>query len=200
MSRLIPLLFLTALTACSTRPPVDIECSGPFSANSTDTKLMEVFGPANVIADDIAVGEGQTERGTVVFPLDKGRRIEILWKDPQHRRNPKSVRLQSSSVRQTYDGIAIGTDLKSVQAKNGKPFTLTGFGWDYAGTTTSWNGGMLAKTGPCKLLLRFQPQTNNAASAEAASKATAGDREFSSAMPEMQLLDPKVYEILLQYP
>ncbi|HKB80001.1 MAG TPA: hypothetical protein VKH35_09820 [Thermoanaerobaculia bacterium] len=199
MSRLMPLMLLAALAGCRTAPPIDIACSGPFSANSTDTKMMEVFGPANVIADNIATGEGQSEEGTVIFPLDKQRRIEVLWKDPLHRRNPKSVRLQASSVRRTYGGIGIGADLKRVEARNGKPFTLAGFGWDYAGTTASWNGGSLSKTGPCTLKLRFQPQTNGTASEEAALKATSGDREFSSAMPEMQLLDPKVYEILLQY-
>ena len=39
--------------------------------------------------------------------------------------------------------MTLGTRLGRLTQLNGRPFTLSGFGWDYAGTVISWNGGRL---------------------------------------------------------
>ena len=46
--------------------------------------------------------------------------------------------------------------LGEIEALNGRPFRLYGFGFDYGGTTLDWNGGALAtQAGGCTLTLRF---------------------------------------------
>lgn len=46
--------------------------------------------------------------------------------------------------------------LADVEARNGRPFELWGFGFDYGGTTLDWKGGALeTQTGGCTLTLRF---------------------------------------------
>ena len=46
--------------------------------------------------------------------------------------------------------------LDQIEALNGRPFKLYGFGFDYGGTTLDWNGGALAtQAGGCTLTLRF---------------------------------------------
>lgn len=44
-------------------------------------------------------------------------------------------------------GVRIGTSLAELNRLNGKPFKLSGFGWDYGGSITDWQGGALAGHG-----------------------------------------------------
>ncbi len=56
----------------------------------------------------------------------------------------------------TTHGIRRGMTLAEIEALNGRPFKLYGFGFDYGGTTLDWNGGSLDKqAGGCTLTLRF---------------------------------------------
>ena len=43
------------------------------------------------------------------------------------------------------NSIKLGTDSKTLQSLNQKPFTFYGFYWDYGGVITEWNGGALSK-------------------------------------------------------
>jgi hypothetical protein len=86
---------------------------------------------------DIELGEGETERGTVLFPDDPTRRLEIVWKDPERKRRPKPIQISSGkSLWQTIRGISLGTTLQ--EQRNGRGFLLAGFAWDYSGTLQDW--------------------------------------------------------------
>jgi hypothetical protein len=102
-----------------------------------------------------------------------------------------------------YEGIGIGTTLKALERLNGRPFQLAGFDFDYSGTVTSWLGGRLGKvSGPaCEIKVRLLPDLPKSPSREqlAAGEATEGDRDFRSSDANMQLLNPRVYEVLLIY-
>jgi hypothetical protein len=102
-----------------------------------------------------------------------------------------------------YDGIRIGTTLKALERLNGRPFQLAGFDFDYSGTVTSWLGGRLETIGgpACDIKVRLQPVLPKSPSREqlAAGEATEGDRDFKSSDPNMQFLNPRVYEVLLIY-
>ena len=95
-----------------------------------------LFGAENVVADDIPVGEGAVDLGTVIFPEFPRERVEILWKDAELRRSPRTVGIvgdESDWV--TNHGVTLGVDLKTLEYINGAPFMLAGFGWDYGGTS-----------------------------------------------------------------
>ena len=81
---------------------------------------------------------------------------------------------------------------------NGRPFTLTGFGWDYSGTVVDWNDGALKKLEGSwgSIILRLYPE--NALSNEWPSDVI-GDRDMPSSQPSMQKLDPQVYQIFVQF-
>jgi hypothetical protein len=56
-----------------------LSCDGPFAPALIAETLAATFGPANITSEEIDVGEGASEPGTVLFsksPLD---RLEILW-------------------------------------------------------------------------------------------------------------------------
>ena len=91
--------------------------------------LHVLFGAENVLADDIPVGEGAVELGTVIFPEFPRERVEILWKDAELRRSPRTVGIvgdESDWV--TNHGVTLGVDLKTLEYINGAPFMLAGFG------------------------------------------------------------------------
>jgi hypothetical protein len=153
--------------------------------------------------EKIDVGEGQFEDGSVIHPNKPSLTVLVLWKDSAGRRNPSSIRLRDRSRQVVYDSIGIGTTLKALERLNGRPFALAGFDFDYSGTVTSWMGGRLETiSGPvCEIKVRLLPSLPKSSSREqlAAGKATQGDRDFKSSDANMQLLNPRAYEVLLIY-
>lgn len=137
---------------------------GVIGAHTTRQVLVRTFGAANVIDKDIDVGEGETEPGTVLFPKDPQRLIEILWKDAG-KTTPASGQIEGSKSRwRAAHNISLGTSLKELERLNGRPFHLAGFGWDYSGTVLSWDEGSLAAEfngGNGRLLLRLDAPSDS---------------------------------------
>ncbi len=78
------------------------------------------------------------------------KRIDILWHDNYARPNVVIIRNGSTwpvAVTGLDKPVAAGTTLEEIERMNGKPFTLTGFGWDLGGYTNGWDGGRLDKPG-----------------------------------------------------
>ena len=180
-----------------------IACEGPFAPTATPDILAAAFGAANVTVEDIQVGEGQVEEGTVLFSKSADERLEILWTGGiAHGRVRHLVVRGEKSRWRTLRGLTLGASLQAVERLNRRPFRLLGFGWDYAGTTMDWSMGLLdsPSDGPCRIRARFSPTP--AAREMDSSKWSAqvrGDREFSSGHPAMQALNPVIYEIFVQY-
>ncbi len=107
-----------------------IECTGPFAKDSSHARLVEAFGAANVVFEDIGGPEGESRLGTDVFAGDPQRRFTIVWKDEGARRNPDTVEFRIGSGWRTRDGVRIGLELAEVERLNGKPFSMWGFEWD----------------------------------------------------------------------
>ena len=181
--------------------PAVLDCTGPFARDSDERRLSQVFGTANVERADVPVGEGNTEPGTVIFAKDPARRIDILWHDAYSRPNVVIIRNGSTwpvAVSGVDKPVANGATLAEIEAINGRPFTLTGFGWDLGGYTYSWDGGRIDKpVGGCNLSLRFDPASD--APGDALDKVN-GDVEFPSTDPAMRQTRPVVIEIELGWP
>jgi hypothetical protein len=167
--------------------------TGPFTANASEESLRKRLGKANVRSEDLHVGEGETESGTVVYPDDRKRRIEILWMDPKTKTSPASLRIDGKGWT-TATGIRVGQSLRTVEKHNRRPFRMLGFGWDYGGQAGDWRKGDLASAdAPCHLVLWFDaPSSRNV-------DQVSGDREFSSGHPAMQALDPTIIRIELRF-
>jgi hypothetical protein len=194
---LLTFLLATAASADGLR----LGCTGPFAPGASHASLSAYFGEANVVVGDVYVGEGQTAQGTIVYPMDRSKRIEILWKKEKLRRWPATVRLGDASdwnrsEWKTSRGVALGTTLQALERMNGRPFFLLGLGWDYGGTVVNWSDGALGGEGPCQLLVRLQSDPDRPSEYE---ERVSGDREFSSAHPAMRALNPIVYQMILVY-
>lgn len=199
MPRLLPLLLITLLAApahsapreSATTPAQTLFCTGPFARAATHASVVRAFGKGNVTSE--RVGEGEAEPATVVFARDRTRRLEIFWRDAKRRRGIGEVRTQARSRWRTTQSVTVGMALADVEAINGRPFLLAGFGWDYGGTTTDWQGGALAaQDGGCRLMLRFeQTQATNAD--------IDSDRDMSADDAGIRSAKPVVEEISLRF-
>lgn len=150
------LLSATLADAAPKKPEPAIACTGPFAKSATHASLVKAFGPRHVAIAQVGIGEGETVTASIVFPREKSRRIEVLWIDENRRRNPSEIRTGVASTWRTAQGLRRGMTLSEVEALNGRPFKLYGFGFDYGGTTLDWNGGALAApAGGCTPVLRF---------------------------------------------
>lgn len=181
-----------------------LECIGPFAKDADEAALVKAFGASNVKRTDIDVGEGSTEPGTVIFPNDPKRRIEVLWHDSSKRRRPSSITVKDRSMWTIaarfpdQRRILLGTHLAEVEAINGRPFSIYGFGWDMGGFSGGWEGGALGQVvAPCSLSLRFDPDRK--AKSAALDKAS-GDKPFKSSSTLMRAVKPTVSSISLGWP
>ena len=176
-------------------------CSGRFTADLTEQRLIEIYGTQNVRPGDIYVGEGFTEPGATVFPDSAADRIEVVWSDGKKRAAPRFVRVKEKFTRwRTVDGVSIGTDLKTIERINRRPFRLRGFGWDNSGALSSWSGGRLDQqdTPGCRVSLRALPPGEGPW--PGVWEQVVGTAEFSSGHPAMQQLNPRVTELFLVFP
>lgn len=176
---------------------------GAIGRNSSEADLKRIYGQRNVRDTDVGLGEGETEKGTVIYPNDSTKTLEIVWKDQQRKRFPKWFQLtgDGASVWKTKDGIGLGTSLKQLERLNGRAFTLLGFAWDYGGTVASWKGGKLQRElgGDERTTIRLSEMTNPKIST-AEWESVIGDREFSSRHRVMQKINPKIYQIIITFP
>jgi hypothetical protein len=171
--------------------------AGPVTATSSEGDLARRYGSAAVKPTRIELGEGETTSGTVLFPDDSSRRAEIVWQDTTSRSRPARLILRGRhSEWKVGPGISLGTSLKELERINGRPFTLAGFGWDYAGVVTEWGGGILdSALAGVKLYLDPGPEQYESAPYSQ----VLGDRDYSSSLAPMQQLNPRVAQIFVDF-
>lgn len=210
-----PIVFLfaiaSALPATAQDVPPVLSCGGPISGTATHAALVRAFGARNVAPGKIALGEGETETGTVIFGSDPARRLEVLWHDVRKRIRPRSVTIRggnraptspashrwSIATSSSLPSLSLGQSLSQVEASNGRPFELAGFEWDYSGTATNWRGGALSRlAGGCQLVVRFEPAHDLSSEVQ---DAVVGDQTFSSNDPKMRAARPVIYEMGLYW-
>lgn len=200
-SQLAAIVLVAFAGSASAQTPDLLACTGPFARDADEASLRKAFGAANVERARIEIGEGETAAGAILFPKDRKRRLELIWRDGKKRRGPGTIYVRQGSgwavAGPAGERLAIGSALAAVEAANGKPFSILGFDWDYSGTAADWQGGKLGKAfGGCRLTIRFgYPKGADAKALDRLS----GDKEFSSADPDMRLVKPTVYEILLSW-
>jgi hypothetical protein len=196
---LAPLFYLLVLStntlAMDRQRLITLDNIGPITPTTSEAELRKSLKAVDVAQTELS-SEGETEKGTTLYPNDPSRKIEIRWQDEQ-RKTPRHVSTQGNYWK-TESGIGIGTSLKELEKQNGKPFTLNGFAWDYEGTVCSWEGGNLEKTlmSPnTRILLRLSPSGKNYQGTKLYSQVN-GERCYPSSHKAMQFLNPKVYEVV----
>jgi hypothetical protein len=151
-----------AADAAATSVPTAIACGGPFTRDATPATLAAMFGRENVIPETVDGPEGEPLNVTAIYSKDPQRRIEIRFANEEERTGLVSVVVRGdASLWEGPGGIHLGDPVEKVEAANGAPFQLTGFGWDYGGYTSDWRGGKLGEQAGCRSVIRFAPQTDD---------------------------------------
>lgn len=179
---------------------------GPINPNTSEAELLQLLGPSIVtVADTIYGPEGDTFLGTTLYKKTADE-TQITYVDSARTR-PEYVKIQprffdddgnpiniSKPTRwKTTDGLRIGTTLKELEQRNGKPFKLWGFGWDYGGGLSDWRGGKMSQLSKkSSVALTFGPPIPMTPRQQKAYDAVSGDSEFLSSGTNMQLLNPVV--------
>ncbi|WP_407529295.1 hypothetical protein [Methylobacterium oryzisoli] len=192
-----------ALAQAPAQPSLILDCAA-FPKSMDEAALVKRFGRENVVSAVLDGAEGSTERGTVLYPKDPARRLEVYWHDADKRRRPSSFAVKGRSewlVRgpgTARPTIGLRASVAEVEEANERPFTLTGFGWDMGGYASGWKGGRLdAMPGGCFVTVRFNPDPK-ARDRDVAK--VSGDKQFGSAAPGIRAVKPVVSVLTLDWP
>jgi hypothetical protein len=104
-------------------------------------ELVIAFGKENVQKEDIYFAEGNSAKGFIIYK-DTPDEIQCTYSPAVGGVDMIFIRRPGGKWK-TTDGIRVGTPLDSLVKMNGKPISFTGFGWDYGGQITNYNGGKL---------------------------------------------------------
>jgi hypothetical protein len=91
---------------------------------------------------DTGEDEGDTATGTVLFPNDPTRTVEILWRDYEKKADPSRVTISGKTSRwHAVHGVSLGTSYSELERLNGKAFPISS--GEQGSVVLSWNGGLL---------------------------------------------------------
>ena len=179
--------------------------AGPIDAKASEAGLVALFGAGNVTHESFEVEPGVGLPATILFANDPSRRAIVLWRDAETRIGPESVLIRGErSLWRTDKGITLGTPLATLRRINGRPLTLLGFGSDLGGTILEGDGGALTELGAAgsegsvvgrTLVIRVEPDPAQRDSS--AYQQSIGSDQLSSESDAMRLLNPRVYELIV---
>ncbi len=169
----------------------------------TEADLINRYSKENVKLDTIWGYEGYFTMGTVL-KTELASHIEITWKNDSLKTGIISVTQVSDSdwyadslARSEWKsstGVYVGMSIDELQRINGRPFTFSGFGWDYAGGVISWNGGTLEGKG-IAVQLSEGPVVPSRKVTDEERNAVLGDVEVQSDNPVLSVYAPRVWSI-----
>ena len=173
---------------------------------------LDRFFPKEAIEDDeLELDEGMLQPATFVNRKTPSEALAIVWAGRGPQSHPSEIFLCRGHRREACrwrveGGIGTGTRLVELEAMNGKPFTVFGFGWDYGGNALSWDGGKLEKL-DCggRVVLTLDGERNRRGEllgglTPEEVRSISGYKSVSSAEPAMRKLNPAVVDLLYQFP
>lgn len=173
-----------------------IECTGPFGPNATEADMRTHFGAENVVSGTIYGAEGMELPGTIIYPNDPSRKMEVTWFDEDNRAYPGSIELSTSHI--APGGVRLGMSIDEVGKLNGEPFNVGGFWWDYGGYSWFESGALAMDDQPCNLIIRFLPGDNYPDTIDVSE--ISGEVELRSDLPLLDEVDTRVVMLAIGYP
>jgi hypothetical protein len=184
---------------------------GPIEAGTVRADLPRYFAREAVEDDEIELDEGMLQPATLIYKSDPSQSLAISWDAKGPQAHPRQIfvchGLRRGQCRwRISGGIQFGARLTQLESMNGKPFTVSGFGFNYGGNVLSWDGGKLEALdcgGRVVLTLdgeRSSPARYAVPMTSEEVHAVRGDRAISSGTPAMRKLNPSVVGILFQFP
>jgi hypothetical protein len=187
---LLPLLLMTSQVAA-----VETACEGAFAIDSSEARLIEIYGADNVRTGIVPGPEGTEMLATEVYPDSAKRRLQFVWWNEEARTDLSYVELPPKMT--GPGGVRYGMSVAQVEALNGAPFTLSGFGWDYGGHAGFEAGALSNLPGGCAVGVTFSPE-NYPEGLEV--DEIIGDRPVQSTNPLLRQVNARVDLVFVSYP
>ncbi|TXB68005.1 hypothetical protein [Phaeodactylibacter luteus] len=162
--------------------------------SASEADVLQAYGSL-AQKDSVYLGEGLFEQGVVLFKENPKNRVYLYWDPLMSPRQPSFVSIYGEGRQtdwSTPEGLTIGMSIEQVEQLNGRAFELYGFGWDYGGYVSNWNGGSLEGKG---ISLRFEPNEDATTAVE-----VLGDVALSSDAPAVRQAQPFVSELTFSDP
>ncbi len=170
-----------------------IDCLTPVHVGDTYQSLAVAYGN-NAQLGMIPGAEGTESRGLVLYATVPSRKLYVsFWDAGMH--HVSRIEPADQAVAWTGpEGIHVGSTLDYIEKVNGKPFTISGFGWDYGGYAADFKGGRLERlSGGCSISLRFD--------SDSLPEGVSGDGVMvESNDPRLKEAKPKVVEMSFGWP
>ena len=195
-----------AAEAAKAAEPVKMTCGAPIAWDATEETLKTQYGAENVVHKDVGGPEGSELFASIVNEKTPETSFIVVWADDEKRANPQTLMfnaiwddetgaLKGAPGYTSEEGVKVGMPIEEVEKINGKPFKLSGFGWDYGGTAQGFDGGKLqqAEDTKCWLAMTF------ATTAEKVPDSVLGDQEISSNAKDVLAAKPVVAQFTLSY-
>lgn len=178
-------------------PAYAVTCSGVFAKDSTHLKLAIKYDSRNIVFGQVDGPDGSKIPGSILFPNDPRRRLEVLWNNDASRSETSVIAINGKSQWSAPKGLKLGLPIAALEKANGRPFKVSGFGADGAASVLGWEGGHLATLpGGCKVGMRLFADPK---APEDARSTVGGDKELLSSDSNVRAVKPTVGEILIGY-
>ncbi|WP_316359043.1 hypothetical protein [Devosia sp.] len=187
--------FFVALALAGPSLGEEIVCEGAFAIDSSEARLIELYGADNVVTGIVPGPEGSEMLATTVFPDNPKKTLQFVWWDEAGLSSPSYIDLPPKMT--APGGVRIGMSLAEIEIINGEPFTLLGFGWDYGGAAGFESGALSNLPGDCLLSLDFDYGTSPPG---VDTLPAMGDKELSSDDPLLAQMQVKVNSMSVGYP
>ncbi|HNI45088.1 MAG TPA: hypothetical protein PK230_10365 [Chitinophagales bacterium] len=164
--------------------------AGEILPNTTEKEVSNLFGKENVSQDTIFVADMEPFIGTSLYK-GTANELQIIWTDAKHE-HPEVAITRQKGQWHSPKGIKVGMTLAElVQLNDGKAIQFSGFGWDYGGNVTNWNGGALEQE---KVMVKLQ-EGEISPDLQKLYQSVLGDGVFSSDTKDIEKLGITVGEI-----
>ena len=174
-----------------------------FPKSTDEAALVKRFGRENVGTTKLDGAEGETVRGTAIYPKDPARRLEVYWQDEVKRRGLASIAVRGKSEWMVHtpgkarSAVGLKTGIDDLEEANERPFLINGFGWDYGGFGAGWKGGKLDHIeGGCSFGVRFNPDPRVRGKTL---DMVSGEKQFGSSDVALRAVKPFLSSITLDW-
>lgn len=151
---------------------------GLIHENMSFSDLQVLYGHDSLLKDARICGAECVDSVdvTILYPGSKNEST-IYWKDSAYHRTISFIECYGDrSDWHTADTLKIGTGFKELLRLNGRSISFSGFGWDYGGEISSFNGGTLENS-PIRYSIADTTDIDNS---------LYGDTELNTDMPAVK--------------
>ncbi|MGL5891284.1 MAG: hypothetical protein ACRC3B_15450 [Bacteroidia bacterium] len=170
----------------------------------SEAELRKVFGENNLKYDTAWGPEGTNWLCTYLYQGTPDE-VQITWQNETERSGIIMLKISAGIANdqpvsykgrwKVKAGVLPGITLAQLEQLNAKPFMFSGFGWDYGGGVSGWDGGKLENSG-ISVQLQESPLIYESMEQNELARVL-GDQQVSSSEPVLDKMNVQVLEVML---